>query len=340
MQQYYLSDQNLAAFVEGLMGKYPVIAPVAKRTRFVFEELGSAEDLRLDYDTTILPPKKAFFPTKQDLITFDQSGFKPALAPREQVLLGVHPHDIKGIAMSDIFYQDRKVDNNYMAYRNATIIIGASVQNHYKHAFFGSMNAERPVTGHDMFMTRIEGGYVVEPVTPRGNELLPLGQFTAATDAQVATAHEVNVAADRNCPENLNGTAAEIREKVRNSFDSPIWEELAKDCFSCGSCNIVCCTCFCFDVQDEWNVDGKSGSRFRLWDACLTSEFSEVTSPAGTENFREERAERYRHRFMRKAAYLNDQLGGPACTGCGRCSGACTANIANPATVINKILEQ
>jgi len=339
MKQYFLTDQDLTAFVEGLMSRYPVLAPVAKRSRFVFERMVSVDDLRLDYDTSILPPKKAFFPAKQDLIHFDQDGFNACIDPKEQVLLGVHPHDIKGIAMSDIFYSDRKVDNNYMANREATIIIGSSVQNHYKHAFFGSINAERAMTGHDMFMTKIDGGYTVETVSEKGEGLIELGSFADATDEQVAQAAAVNKAAMDNCPEKLNGTADEIREKVRSNFDSAVWEECAKDCFSCGSCNIVCCTCYCFDVQDEWNLDGASGKRFRLWDACLTSEFSEVTGPVGAENFREERAERYRHRFMRKAAYLNEQLGGPACTGCGRCSGACTANIANPATVINKIME-
>jgi sulfhydrogenase subunit beta (sulfur reductase) len=340
MQQYFLADQDLGAFVEALMAKCPVIAPVASRARFVFETLETADDLRLDYDTTILPPKKAFFPAKQDLIKFDANGFEACLDPQDQILLGVHPHDIKGIAMSDIFYSDRKVDNNYMAYRNATTIIGSSVQNHYKHAFFGTMNAERPMTGHDMFLTKVDGGYVVDVETAKGEALVALGSFSEITADQIEAARTVNADAEANCPEKLNGTAAEIREKVRNSFDSPVWEEQAKDCFSCGSCNIVCCTCYCFDVQDEWTVDGKGGSRFRLWDACLTSEFSEVTSPTKTENFREERGERYRHRFMRKAAYLDDQLGGPACTGCGRCSGACTANIANPTTVINKLLEQ
>lgn len=340
MKHYFLGDQDLRTFVEALMAKSPVIAPVAKRTRFVFEVLETADDLRLDYDTTILPPKTAFFPTKQDLITFDESGFKPALNPRKQILLGVHPHDIKGIAMADTFYSDRKVDNNYMANRNASTIIGSSVQNHYKHAFFGSMNVDKPATGHDMFITKIDGGYVAETLTDKGEALIELGTFADASGAQIEAAKKVNAAAEANCPEKLNGTAEEIRETVRNSFDSSVWEELSKDCFSCGSCNVVCCTCYCFDVQDEWNVNASGGSRFRLWDACLTSEFSEVTGPTKTENFREERSERYRHRFMRKAAYLNELLGGPACTGCGRCSGACTANIANPATVINKLLEQ
>lgn len=339
MQNYFLADSDLTGFVEGLMGKYPVVAPVAKKSRFVFEQLEAADELRLDYDTTVLPPKKVLFPTKQDLIHFDSEGFHACIDPQEKVLLGVHPHDIKGIAMSDTFYSDRKVDNNYLANRNATIIIGSSVQNHYKHAFFGSINADKPVQGHDAFMTKIAGGYVFESVTDRGEAIAKLGKLTNASGEQVKAAAAANKSAMDNCPEKLKGTAEAIQQKVRDSFTSPVWEERAKDCFSCGSCNIVCPTCYCFDVQDEWNVDGVSGTRSRLWDACLTSEFSEVTAQGGSENFREDRGARYRHRFMRKAAYLNEQLGGPACIGCGRCSGACTADIANPVTVINKIME-
>ncbi len=340
MKRCYISDEHLNGFVEALMGRGPVIAPVAKQSRFVFEKLETVDDLMLDYDTTILPPKVAFFPTKQELVTFDGKEAKSCINPTDQVLFGVHPYDIKGIAMSDKFYTDSHVDENYMANRRATTIVGSSVQKHYKHAFFGSVCMEVEVIGHDMFLTRVAGGYVADVLTDKGEALLGLGQFGDATDAQAGEADQVNQAAMENCPEKLENTSAQIRDKMRSSFRSDVWEELSEDCFSCGSCNTVCPTCYCFDVQDEWGLDGVSATRCRTWDSCLTAEFSEVSVQGGCENFREQRAERFRHRFMRKAAYLNEQLGGPACVGCGRCSGACTADIANPVVVINKIMEQ
>ena len=65
----------------------------------------------------------------------------------------------------------------------------------------------------------------------------------------------------------------------------------------------------------------------------------EVSLGAGAkENFRETRGWRFRHRLMRKAAYLNEKLGGPACVGCGRCSQACPADIADPVRVIGTIM--
>lgn len=341
MKTYFLPDGDLSGFVSNLMQKTPVVAPVAKKSRFVFAELNCSSELRLDYDTTILPPKKLFFPTKQCLVSFDESGYKGCIAPVEKVLLGVHPHDIQAIAMTDILFNENYPDNNYLKNRKATTIVGSSVQNHYKNAFFGSICKDlTEEAGHDMYMTKITGGYLVESITDKGEALIASGNFQPSTDAQVSEAADVNKKAADTCPEKLNNTSScEIAKKMRDSFSSKVWEELAETCFSCGSCNIVCPTCYCFDVQDEWGLGKCDGVRYRRWDACLTGEFSEVSVQGGSENFREERAERYRHRFMRKFAYLNEKLGSPACVGCGRCSGACTADIANPVTVINKIME-
>jgi ferredoxin len=190
-----------------------------------------------------------------------------------------------------------------------------------------------------MFLTKIEGGYFVEVFSKKGDDLLELGDFLQGTDAQKDEADAVNLAADQNCPESLKNSSSEIKHKVRMFYDSKIWEETSEGCFSCGSCNLVCPTCYCFDIQDEWGLGKNDGCRYRRWDACLTREFSEVSVQGGTENFREREAERFRHRILRKTAFLNDKLGAPACVGCGRCSGACTANIANPVSIINKIME-
>jgi len=190
-----------------------------------------------------------------------------------------------------------------------------------------------------MFMTKVTDGYVVEVRTKNGEYLLPYGSFETATESQEDEAVEVAAGLAGKCPEKLTAGSHEIKNKVRGNFlNESLWTELSNDCFSCGSCNIVCPTCYCFDVQDEWGLGACDGKRGRKWDACLTAEFSEVSVQGGAENFRFSKGDRFRHRIMRKAAYLNDKLDGPACVGCGRCSGACTADIANPATVINRIM--
>jgi ferredoxin len=336
----FLGDDGFPAFVAALIASRPVYGPVAKRSRFAFERLETPDELRLDYDMSILPPKKLFFPPAQDLVRFDAEGYRAALEPTEKILLGVHFYDVKAIDQTDLLFSERNYDVNYMAHRQTTTIVAANVQNVSSRAFFASVGADVQPQGHDAFLTAIAGGYVLETRSARGEELLGFGAFVPATAAQVDEAVAVNAAALERCPEKLEHGTQAIAAKVRAAFgDEQLWADLAADCFSCGTCNTVCPTCYCFDVQDTWNVDQTSGQRTRYWDGCLTEDFAKCSLGEGAcENFRDERAARFRHRLMRKATYLNEKLGGPACVGCGRCSAGCTADIADPARVINRIM--
>lgn len=340
MAESFIRNEDFAVFVGALIEALPVYAPVAKRSRFVFERLEAPEELRLDYDVTILPPKKLFFPPAQDLIRFDEAGARAALEPTEKVLFGVHFYDVKAIDQTDLLFSERNFDVNYMAHRQTTTIVASNIQTVSQRAFFASVGTGVQPTGHDAFLTSVAGGYVFETRTERGEALLKFGAFRPATDAQIEEAARVNATALEQCAEKLEQGTEAIATKVRDAFgDDELWSDLASDCFSCGSCNTVCPTCYCFDVQDTWNVDQTSGQRTRYWDACLTEDFAKVSLGEGaTENFRETRGARFRHRIMRKAVYLNPKLGGPACVGCGRCSAACTADIADPVRVINRIL--
>ena len=80
----------------------------------------------------------------------------------------------------------------------------------------------------------------------------------------------------------------------------------------------------------------KCGERVRTWDGCLLEDFAKV---ATGENFREDSASRYRHRFMRKGKYLHDKFGFIACVGCGRCGSSCLPDIADPTKVFNELKE-
>ncbi|MCK4310760.1 MAG: 4Fe-4S dicluster domain-containing protein, partial [Methanomicrobia archaeon] len=115
-----------------------------------------------------------------------------------------------------------------------------------------------------------------------------------------------------------------------------IWKDQAEKCLACGTCTIVCPTCFCYDVNDEVDLNLTTGKRIRTWDGCLLRDFTKVGSG---EIFRESLEERYRHRYNRKGRYLPDMLGFVACVGCGRCSTQCVPDIADPVDVMNMIAE-
>ncbi|MEW6378949.1 MAG: 4Fe-4S dicluster domain-containing protein [bacterium] len=340
MRLLFLQRDELGPFVQNLIASQEVVGPKAKKNRFVFDKIESPAELRLDFDTTILPPKKYFFQPQQDLVKFSPEGFQGCIEPRPRILFGVHPYDIKAISMLDHLFSEGKKDWNYLANRHSTTIVGINVHQVFKTAFFESIGASIVTTGYDLFLTDIgEEGFVVEVATEKGEALLTQGKFSQAAPQQVEMHKEILYGQTDRCSQKLLHLSEEVAEKVNHSFHHPIWEEMAGRCFSCGACNLVCPTCYCFDVQDVWNLDQVSGTRFRTWDGCLTEDFAKVTVQGGTENFREDRSSRYRHRIMRKAVYLNSKLGGPACVGCGRCAAACPADLANPVPVLNKIME-
>jgi len=342
MKAYFIKEKDFNLFVQKMIESKKVIGPVAKKKKFVLAHLKNVADLRLDFDVTILPPKKEFFPTCQTLIKFDGNKFDSDVHPEEKILFGLHFYDIKGIDMTDHLFSENNSDCNYLANREKATIVGSNIQNVAPRAFWGTVGKDLKPKGHDAFLTKIKGGYVFQTLTNKGEVLTKFGTFGSASDDQVKEADRVNDSVMDQCPEKLQHSSNDIAKKVRSAFKKDeFWKSAAKDCFSCGSCNIVCPTCYCFDIQDKWNVDQKTGSRARYWDACLTKEFAEISMGEGkSENFREERGARFRHRIMRKAAYQNEKLGSPACVGCGRCSNACTADIADPVNVINKIMEE
>ena len=64
-------------WVESCIKKQRVYGVQAKQEHFVFAPLVNADDLRLDYDVTILPPKKYFLPQRETLLKFDRrEGFE------------------------------------------------------------------------------------------------------------------------------------------------------------------------------------------------------------------------------------------------------------------------
>ena len=123
----------------------------------------------------------------------------------------------------------------------------------------------------------------------------------------------------------MPAAAKDLPKIVASKYQSPVWEKHVTRCFSCGTCNLVCPTCYCFDVADDLNLDAVSGNRTRTWDACMLPQFAVVT---GGHNFRPEPASRQRHRINRKFEYLPEKYKhGAVCVGCGRCGRQCTSHI-------------
>ena len=69
-----LSKEALMSFVDGLLAGEKVVGVQAKGDKFDFAPLASSGDLRLDYDVTLMPPRKYFLPPVETLLTCDAEG--------------------------------------------------------------------------------------------------------------------------------------------------------------------------------------------------------------------------------------------------------------------------
>ena len=122
-----ITKQDMAPFVSSVMSQYDVLGPVAKETKFAFALLTDAAQLRLDYNTTILPPKKALLPQDETLFTFKADGSFTAQAVfdiRPRVILGAHTCDIHAMKLLDAVFAKGYEDALYLKRRENTVIVG------------------------------------------------------------------------------------------------------------------------------------------------------------------------------------------------------------------------
>jgi len=284
--------------------------------------------LRLDYRLTVLGPKKFLWPPRQKLVAY-RLGEAPepeALIEHEpQVLFGVHPCDVTAIATLDAAFGQDIADPHYLARRADTAIVMVDCEEPCDETSFClDMGSLYPESGYDLALVPLGRGYLVEVKTPLGKALLKPARTREATKKDVAARQAFRERQRAAFHRKLPFDVKDLPGILDVSYDSLVWEAIARRCFSCGSCNTVCPTCWCWDVSDEIGDDLAGGVRVRRYDSCQLDPFAEV---AGGENFRKERSSRLRHRMYRKGKFILERTGRVGCVGCGRCERACVAAI-------------
>ncbi len=340
-----ISKEDFKDFVNALIkdDSRHVIGVKSRGNKFAFGTLGSADELRLDYDVTLLPPKKYFFPQRETLFTYDLAdGFsaKNPEAAKPMVIIGVHPYDIVALLHMDEIFRDTKSDPYYFKKRESSIIIGANIQEMSKYNFSSIMGCSVIDYGYDLMLTDLGNRYGINVGSSKGEALL----FKYAKNITPALARDIQIAGQKKqevwnmVQQKLDFPAELIPELLGASYaKSGFWESHSEKCLACGSCVLVCPTCYCFDVKDNPDLTLEQGERIRTWDGCLLEDFAKIASG---ENFRATRPTRYRHRYFKKGKYLYDRFGFISCVGCGRCSSNCLPDIANPVNLFNDMFHE
>lgn len=328
MSARVISRDRMSGFLNCIMRKYPLVAPVEEDGVVAYRRVAAAGEVALDAGLPDVPPKTHFFPQTEVLFHYSNlSGLEivePAGAP-ETVLFGVRPCDLRGFAALDPVFGGRFKDVYYRDKREKTTVVGLSCTSVLPTCFcraYGSSPVDG--TGADLMFTRLGERYLVEIRTPKGARLVEdcadffmEGGVREAVREKEVLARELDGRFVRRV--DLDG----VKEKVDGMFESPYWGKLAQRCLGCGICTFLCPTCHCFDIIDEDRGD-RTGCRLRCWDSCMFTDFTLHTSG---HNPRATKTERVRNRFLHKLKYHLDRYGLAGCVGCGRCVAKCPVNI-------------
>jgi len=319
-----------------LLKRHRVAAPVAKDGRFVFKEVSNPAEVRLDYTISVLPPKKFLMPQWDSVLRARLRGEKQELKafvePEPIVIFGMHPCDLTATWLLDVVFAEGEPDPHYTERRKSAFIVGLDcLKPCDQYQFCLDMGSLFPQGNFDLFLTDIGESYFVEIGSERGYRLLEecFALARTATNQDFVARQNAEQQKRKNFSHKLPFDVKYLPEILDASYDSLIWQAVARKCFSCGTCNVVCPTCYCFDVHDELDLSLSEVDRRRRWDSCQLDSFAKV---AGGESFRHDRSERLRHRFFRKGKYLLEMYGRRGCVGCGRCDRECVAKISSVET--------
>jgi formate hydrogenlyase subunit 6/NADH:ubiquinone oxidoreductase subunit I len=294
-------------------------------------------EIDLAYETTEFPAKTYFLPYRENLSTYKfegddwSQGIRYRIQPR--TIIGLHACDINALIKLDkVFAREFFPSPYYISRRKNTFVIGID-HDPCEGGFCRSLGTNIVTGGFDLYLTDLGDRYFVAIGSDRGFTALQQVKAAEITDQdthdyleerrRIAGLYQVEVPV-HNLPNLLD-----------IEFESEVWTEWGDKCLSCGSCAMVCPTCYCYGVTERVSMDFASGFKEKQLYSCNLVDFAEV---AGGHNFRPDRETRLKYRYYHQHRGFVETYDEPKCVGCNRCGRTCLAGI-NPVEVIRDLQE-
>jgi formate hydrogenlyase subunit 6/NADH:ubiquinone oxidoreductase subunit I len=347
----FLSKEAFAGLFDVLHGRgYQVIGPTVDQDAIVYDRISSMDDLPRGWTDEQAPGKYRLKQRDDDALfgyVVGPHSWKRFLFPPQATLaeanksddgwhfqaneddppkfafLGVRACELAAIRVQDrVFLAGPYVDPIYQRRRAEAVIIAVNCTQAASTCFCTSMGTGPQCTsGFDLALTELDDGFIVEPATSEGSEIV------AALDTQEASIDQLQAAqaARRRAVDQIERQldTTDIRNLLLSNLDHPRWDDVAERCLSCTNCTMVCPTCFCSSVNEVSDLAGEHAERVRQWDSCFNFDFSYMNGGNVRDNIRA----RYRQWLTHKLASWIDQFGTSGCVGCGRCITWCPVGI-------------
>lgn len=334
-----ISREKLNSVFDKIAEDKDLYLPIEKAGEVNYDKYEKGAKVSLDTLKTVKSAKDFFFPQSETMMKFRLEGKTINIEDvREQkdpfVIFGVKGCDVKSFEVLDNVFLSEPVDTFYKARRDAGIIVSLACGKPESSCFckvFG-IDASNPVGD---VTTWLDKEYIyLKANTEKGEKLVDsIKEFAEDSDEKKVEEikGEIKAIIEKLPYSNLD-ISGFTPERLNELFDmEDVWKELSEACLGCGTCTFVCPTCQCFDIRDF--KTNKGVIRFRCWDSCMYSDFTQMAA----ENSRKTQMQRFRQRFMHKLVYYPSQNDGLySCVGCGRCVNKCPQKL-NIVKVINTL---
>ncbi len=338
-----ITKQNFRRMVEGLMESNEVIGPKWRdqdrhgNKLYRFLKLNDFDELQMDYTRSYSSPKNFFLPFKEDLASYVlgngdwEQRIQYTIHPR--VIIGMRACDINALRkLDEVMVKSVYPNPYYFARRRNTIIIGLDHEP-LDDCFCRSMNANVALSGFDLFLTDIGERYFVAINSDTGFMIVNRYGGEEVTDDDQRRFKQVKQRIESKFKTQVNVTI--MPELMDLEFESDVWEKWGAKCLSCGSCAMVCPTCYCYGVDEEVDLTFTQATKRRHLYSCNLLDFAAV---AGDHNFRPQAHIRLKYRYYHQFKGFVEAFNQSLCVGCNRCGVACLAGI-NPKAVMEDLIK-
>ncbi len=265
--------------------------------------------------------KDFFFPQVENMANFKVEGKKIEVIDIRQenedfVIFGARACDVRSFDILDRVFLADPVDTFYKNRREHSTVVSLACSMPEETCFCSSFGIDAADPCGDVAAWIADGQMYFQEKTEKGTSLLSaFSSLLEDCDPQKVEEEKKAIRGIlKELPLQNLPTDHFKKEKLMDLFNDPKWAPLSQSCLGCGTCTFVCPTCQCFDIRD---FDTGSGiQRYRCWDSCMYSDFTQMAAAQP----RLTQLERFRQRFMHKLVYYPANNNGIfGCVGCGRC---------------------